>query len=203
MCLLEAVAWLAGEPHSDRPECACGVLAAYGRSLNDVMGEGAGGDALRARYLGDIAPMLVGTRSTPEVERRRAYLLADRAVRVIAPMALDAAGLHDHAATLRGLDPVTDEGTARAAKAVAGAAAWAAVDAAEAAARAAGAAAEAAAWAAYAAADAAAAWAAARAAAIAAARVAHAAARVADPDTVWSEARRALIDAIQISGGDA
>jgi hypothetical protein len=220
MCLLEAVAYIAGEPHNDTPECACGVLAAYGRSLNDVMGEGPEGDALRDRYLGDIAPLLVGTRSTPEVERRRAYLLADRAVRVIAPMALEAVDLHDHAATLRALAPVTDAATARAAYAAATvgcAAARAAAYAAARAARAAGAAAAyaagaAAAYAAGAAADAvdSAARANARVAmpdsaadAARAAADAARAARVADPDTVWAEARQALIDAIQISGGDA
>ena len=35
VCLMEAVAWLAGEPHSDHPACSDVALAAYGRSLND------------------------------------------------------------------------------------------------------------------------------------------------------------------------
>jgi len=193
MCLLEAVAFLAGEPHSDAPECACPVLSAYGRKLNDVMGKGPAGDALRAKYLSDIAPMLVGTfASTHEVERRRAYLLTDRAVRVIAPMALDAAGLCAHAATLRALAPVTDAFTARAATLAARAATLAARAAAYAAE-----AAEAAAWAAAEAAEPA------RAdhAAYAAAEAAYAvcvATRVADPDTVRSAARQALIDAINL-----
>ena len=29
MCLLEAVAWVAGETHSDRPKCASPVIAAF------------------------------------------------------------------------------------------------------------------------------------------------------------------------------
>jgi len=28
MCAMEAVAWLANEPHSDRPACTCSVIAA-------------------------------------------------------------------------------------------------------------------------------------------------------------------------------
>ena len=93
------------------------------------------------------------------------YEIADRAVRVVAPRALYAAGLRDEARALRALAPIVDRETAEAARS----SAWAAGAAADAAARssaeaAAGAAArssaEAAAWAA--------AWAAARAAGAAA-----------------------------------
>ena len=126
MCLMEAVAYLAGEPHTDAPACACPMLTAYAVALNDAMGTGPDGDALRARYLHDLAPMLVGSRSTPDVERRRAFVLADHAVRVIAPLALESAGLGDEAAKLRALDAVVDEQSADAA---AWAAAWAAGDA--------------------------------------------------------------------------
>ncbi len=196
MCLLEAVAYIAGEPHSDAPACACDVLAKYGRSLNDAMGDGAEGDALRDKHLAEVAPLLVDTRGTRDVQRRRAYLLADRAVRLIAPLALDAAGLHDHAATLRGLAPVTDAATARAARGVADAAAKAAWSAAGAAYFAAGAAAAEAADAADAAAGAAA------GAAYFAAGAARNAARAADPDAVWTAARQALIDAINVGNTD-
>ena len=72
MCLMEAVAYLAGQEHSDQPECSCPVIASYGRFLNDRMGKGPTGDALRAKYLAPLASRLVGTRSTPEVERVRA-----------------------------------------------------------------------------------------------------------------------------------
>jgi len=114
-CLMESVALLGGEPKTDEPACACPVLAAYGRAINDAMGEGAAGDALRAKYLADLAPHLVGTRSTPEVERRRAYVLADHAVRAFAPLALDAAGLTDEANELRALSPIQDAAAAHAA----------------------------------------------------------------------------------------
>lgn len=143
-CLMEAVALLGGEPKTDEPACACPVLAAYGRAINDAMGEGAEGDALRAKYLADLAPHLVGTRSTPEVERRRAYVLADHAVQAFAPLALDAAGLTGEADRLRALSPIQDAASARASSAAANAAYAASARAAANAARAASAAANAA-----------------------------------------------------------
>src|SRR5690348_6850638 len=39
MCVMEAVAWLAGEPWSDAPQCASPVLAAFCRAWNDTDGE--------------------------------------------------------------------------------------------------------------------------------------------------------------------
>ena len=107
-CLLEAVAHLAGEDHTDRPECVCPVLAAFGRGLNDVMPD----DATRNKYLGPLVERLLNTRSTPEVELRRAFVLADFAVREAAPTALEAAGLHAEALSLRQLTPITSAETA-------------------------------------------------------------------------------------------
>lgn len=124
LCLMEAVAFLAGEAHSDHPECACPVLASYARTLNDRMGAGEEGDALRAEHLLPLAQKLVGTRSTPEVERRRAYFLADRAVRLFAPLALEAAGFTERADALRALPEIVDEQTAEAAKPTREAVAW-------------------------------------------------------------------------------
>jgi hypothetical protein len=190
LCLMEAVALLGGEGHTDKPECACPVLSAFGRKLNDGMGKGAEGDALRAKYLADLAPRLVGTQATPEVELKRAFIFTDGAVRVLAPIALDATGLCDAAATLRALSPVTSQATAQAAEA-----AEAAANAAEAAA----------AWAAEAAAEAAAAAAAAAGgvdavwAAEAAAEAAAAAANAAANADVWVEARALFIRAIEVS----
>jgi len=109
MCAMEAAAWLAGEEHSDRPKCVCPVLAAACRQANDD-----GDDTVRER-LRQMLPVLIGTRSTIEVERRRAYTFTDTAVRVLAPLALDAAGLGAEAERLRALPPVVDRTTARAA----------------------------------------------------------------------------------------
>ena len=35
LCAMEAVAWLAGEEHSDAPQCACPALTSIVQRLND------------------------------------------------------------------------------------------------------------------------------------------------------------------------
>jgi hypothetical protein len=37
-CAMELVAYVAGEAHSARPDCACPVIAAYTMRLNDALG---------------------------------------------------------------------------------------------------------------------------------------------------------------------
>ena len=199
LCLMEAVAMLGGEDHTAAPGCACPVLSAFGRRLNDEMGIGAQGDVLRAKYLSDLAPRLVGTRSTPEVELRRALVFADGAVRVLAPLAMEAAGRVAAADALRALSPVIDRDTADRAAAAARAA-YAAVNAADAAAANA-------AYSAVAAADYAAAHAAGHAAvhadyaatATAAAGGATATAGGADGARAWAESRALFIRAMEVS----
>ena len=138
VCLLEAVAWFAGETHSDNPACCCPVLAEYGRAINDNAPQ-----LVRDR-LRDLIPRLVGTRAGIELERRRAYVLTDSAVRVLAPLAIEAVALPEQAATLRGLPEIVDrDAAARAAYAADAARVAAAADAAAAAAEAAARAAEA------------------------------------------------------------
>ena len=178
VCLLEAVSVLAGEVFSDTPETACPVLASFGRSLNDAMPD----DETRAILL-PLIPLLVGTRD-PEKEQARAFFLADSAVRLFAPIALDAAGLLTLAHTLRYLPAIVDTETARAAES----AAWAARAAAEA-----WAAAESTAWAARAA------WAVAKAAAEAAAEAtAKSAAEAARAANDWQVAVSVFREAIAL-----
>jgi hypothetical protein len=112
MCTMEAVAFLAGEEHSDRPQCTCPVLAAYARTLNDYMGKGPEGDVLRNKYLLPLTKKLIGTRSTPEVEIKRAFFFADKAVRLFAPLALETARCTEMAETLRALPKIVDQQTA-------------------------------------------------------------------------------------------
>ena len=71
LCLLEAVAWFAGEKHSDRPACTDVALAAYGRAFNDRL------RADERQLLKPLIPRLVGTKGSPDLARRRAYLLVD------------------------------------------------------------------------------------------------------------------------------
>jgi hypothetical protein len=203
VCLLELTSWLAGEPFTDHPQCVDPVLAAFGRSWNDALG-----DADRDRLLKPFAAKLIGTASTPDVQDARAFMAADWAVRVFTPAWLRLAGLEENAAELEGLKALAsvalcnEAGTAiqrardsaAAARAAAGDAAWdaagaAAWDAAGAAARAA---AGAAARAAAGAAAGAAAWDAARAAAWDAAGAA-----------AWDAAGAAAWDAAGAAAGDA
>ena len=68
--------------------------------------------ATRDKWLMPLIPLLAGTAGSAELETRRLFRLADWAVHEIAPIALDRAGLGDHAATLRALLPIVDEETA-------------------------------------------------------------------------------------------
>jgi hypothetical protein len=129
MCLLEAVAYVAGEPWSDHPQCVCPVIAAFGRNWNDGLPD----DKTRTRILAPLIPRLIGTRSTADIQDRRAFMAADWAIRTYTPIWLRAAGLDDQAASLESL-PTLDSVAAcehshtasDAAGDAAGAAAWAA-----------------------------------------------------------------------------
>jgi hypothetical protein len=213
-CLLEAVAYVAGEPWSDRPACASPVLITYGQRLNDVLP-----DDLRQQLIPFI-PRIVGTAGDGKDERR-SYLALDWLTRTWLPawLRLVPACVSD-ADAIAGLPPVVDlESAALVGEAVRAAvigarAAWgAAGDAAGAAARdaaqgAARAAAQGAAGAAAQDAAGAAAWAAARAAAQGAARVAAqgaagAAARAAARAAAQGAAGAAARDAARAAARDA
>ena len=134
MCVMEAVAYVAGEEWTDSPVCACPVIAAFLRSWNDGITD----DATRTRLLTQFIPRLVGSKSTDRVEDTRAWLAVDWSVRVSTPAWLDIAGPTDHADALRSLPEVTAEtvtaarpaidaaraAAGAAARAAAGAAAW-------------------------------------------------------------------------------
>jgi hypothetical protein len=108
MCAMEMVAWLAGEEHGDEPECACPVLAAFTRALNDALPN----DAARDRCLRPLVPQLVNSRS-PEQERDRALLAVDAAVRHFVPQLLERRARGPEAQLLRELPPLTDPAALR------------------------------------------------------------------------------------------
>lgn len=105
---MEMVAWLAGEEHSDGPRCACPVLAAVVRALNDALPT----DAERSRHLRPCIPRLVNSRLGTHAERQRGQLVADYAVRVFAPMALESRGDATAADRVRKLPAVLDRASA-------------------------------------------------------------------------------------------
>ena len=126
-CLLEAVAWFAGEPHTDRPSCTSVVLGSMGRGLNDVLPDE------KRQQLVPFVPRMVGTAGDGHDEAR-SYLALDWLIRTYTPAWLDLAGLTAEAQALRDLRRIVDLVSAQAAgpvvragrdkAAAAGAAAW-------------------------------------------------------------------------------
>lgn len=101
MCAMEMVAWLAGEPHSDEPSCACPVLAAFTRACNDAMD-----DDTRDRLLRPLVPLLVNTRGSFANERERGMLVVDTLVRRLLPIWLRHQRRADEARRLADLPPL-------------------------------------------------------------------------------------------------
>ncbi len=99
MCAMEAAAFVAGEPHTDRPECVCPVIAAFMRSWNDNIDD----DALRTELILPLIPKVIGSRGSQDDKNRRSYLMADWCQRVLLPLWCDLAKLDDIAAKLRAL----------------------------------------------------------------------------------------------------
>lgn len=114
-CLLDAVSWFEYGRLGDHPPCVCPVIAAFARGINDGLPDGS------RQQLKVFLGRLVGT-VDPGAEQERAEYLAWQAIRVFAPVALDAAGLSLDATRLR----MVEGSLADAAKAATGAAAKAA-----------------------------------------------------------------------------
>lgn len=116
-CAMAAINWLMYGIHGDAPPCASPVIAA-----NVIRGNDAMPDDIRQRFL-PYLHRIAGSRSEQH-ENARCRVLWLAAIRIFAPRALDAAGLHTHATRLRDLpDSVTAEAAASAAAAVRAAAA--------------------------------------------------------------------------------
>lgn len=102
---LEAVALLAGEVHSDAPDCVCPVLAEFARILGAAMP-----DAIRTALLVPLVPALIDTRDpasdgpdalhATELERKRGKVLLMWGLNSLAPQMLAASELYAHASAL-------------------------------------------------------------------------------------------------------
>ena len=102
MCAMELVAFVAGEPFSDHPECVCPVLGAFVRAWNDGLP-----DDERDAILKPILPRLIGTRGSNALAERRALMAADWLVRVHTPAWLRLAKLDSQADALAALPEIT------------------------------------------------------------------------------------------------
>jgi hypothetical protein len=104
--VMEFAAWVAGEPHSDHPDCVSRVFGAFARPVNDWLD-----DAERQQLL-PFAILAVGTNTGPDDDRTRMYLCADAAIRIFLPLALDALGLPNQAREFRAREAVRDRASA-------------------------------------------------------------------------------------------
>ncbi len=97
MCVMEAVAYIAREKHSDHPECVSPVIATFLRSWNDAL------DTATRQQLKALIPVVMDTASTPEDEDRRAWICLDWLVREYTPTWLRLAKLDKQADLLADL----------------------------------------------------------------------------------------------------
>jgi hypothetical protein len=135
MCVMEAVAYVAGAKHSDRPPCASQALGDFLRAWNDDLPN----DDTRTRLLRPLVPRIVDTAAPFEIEQQRRWLAVDWFVRTSTPAWLETVpALRSHAVALRALPPVLSSTAARGATPAAeaaqkaaraaGDAAWAALE---------------------------------------------------------------------------
>lgn len=89
VCLLEAVAYLNGEKHTDSPNCACPVLTDYGRRLNDGPWPS---DEARTAALFPLIPLISGSKADRKTERKRAAFLVTAATKIVFPYILKNTG---------------------------------------------------------------------------------------------------------------
>jgi hypothetical protein len=106
-CVMEAVAYVAGEPFSDHPACASPILTSFLISWNDAMNDD------DRQMLKTFIPRLVGTRTGKRHEEVRAWMLTDWLARECAPAWLRLAGLKDQAELLESLAPLKSAVSAR------------------------------------------------------------------------------------------
>jgi hypothetical protein len=97
VCVMEAVAWAAGEPHSNAPACASPVLTRFMIRLNDRL------DDDRRQQLLPYVLRMIGTRGDGRDEERREMCRLWLAERL--PDLFERAGLPERAVKLRELLP--------------------------------------------------------------------------------------------------
>jgi hypothetical protein len=111
LCVMEAVAWLAGREHTDHPPCVSTTIGAFLRSWNDGMND------TDRQMLKPLIPRVIGTAGTPEQELQRSWMALDWYCRVSAPAWLRLAGLITEAEAIEATAPIIDSASAKAAQA--------------------------------------------------------------------------------------
>ena len=90
MCMMEAAAYVAGEPHTDHPRCVSAVIGQFCRVWNDDLGSTMNRDRLRK-----WVPRVIGTNGSHEVELQRMLLVAEWLMGTAVPTWLDYADCHE------------------------------------------------------------------------------------------------------------
>ena len=83
-CLMEAVAWWRGEPHTSHPKCVDDVLAYASKSINDLDWP----HNERTTALIPLVIPLAGSKTTRAISVKRAYYLTDWVLRGWLPLLL-------------------------------------------------------------------------------------------------------------------
>ena len=111
VCVMELVAWLAGESHTDFPECVDRGISRVLQKFNDRMNL-----TDRNKYLKPLLLKVIGSNASLEIRIKRAFVTADWTVRIILPTAFDLMGKKEWAKKLRVLAPIIDIATAKIAR---------------------------------------------------------------------------------------
>jgi hypothetical protein len=111
---MQWVAILAGEAWTRRPACACPVIAGFVDAINFAIDDQtvAAAHSVRTRVLRPLIQGIIGSKSTIDCEKKRAFFVLDFLAREAGPMALEAIGLHNRATVLRAFAQIVDEQTA-------------------------------------------------------------------------------------------
>jgi len=106
-CVMEFVAYLAGEEWSASPACASPVITSFLVSWNDSLNDG------DRQMLKPLIPLVIGTRTSKKDEETRAWMCTDWLARECAPAFLRCAGLTEQATLLGALASLKTAASAR------------------------------------------------------------------------------------------
>ena len=102
-CVMEAVSYVAGEPWSDKPACACSVIGGFLRGWNDKLPN----VPVRDRLLRPLVERLTRSRADEQTTTARGWTLLDWMIREAVPLHLENAGLAGPADRLAKLNRLT------------------------------------------------------------------------------------------------
>ncbi len=108
-CFMEAVAFVAGEDHSDLPACVCPALGEFARRWNDHLGE------IDRQKMKPYIRLVIGTAGDGFGERR-SWMMIDWCLREGLAVYCDARNLKDIARELKGLPEICDFDAAKRAR---------------------------------------------------------------------------------------